>query len=275
MIMNRNTYFSIFGLLIGLNIFFTSCEKVIDIDLNSKNPQIVIEGSITNLQGPYTVLITQTVNFNDANSFPPVAGAIVTISDDIGNSETLTETTPGVYVTSTIQGVSNRNYTLKVLSNGNEYIATSYMHAPVNIDTLTITAETTHNGSKKTINVVFTDPEGIPNYYRFIKTINNISQPTIYVEDDLLQDGNTISTTLRSKYQDETSLKIGDNVQISLQAIDKNVYNYFRTLNQLSGGLGLINQSTSPANPISNFSNGALGYFNAYSVTFKEIEINK
>ena len=273
--MKKYKYLPIFVLLVGLSIFFSSCEKVIEIDLNSKEPQIFIEGNITNLQGPYTVIITQTVNFNDVNNFPPVSGATVTISDNIGNSETLTETSSGVYVTSTIQGVCNRNYTLKVLSNDKEYIATSYMHAPVNIDTLTIVTETTHNGSKKTISVGFTDPEGISNYYRFIKTINNISQTTIYVEDDLLQDGNAISHPLLSKYQDETSIKYGDDVVISLQVIDKDVYDYFRTLSQLSGGSGLINQSTSPANPISNFNNGALGYFNAYSVTFKELTINK
>jgi hypothetical protein len=273
--MKKYGYLSIFVLLIGLNIFFSSCEKVIDIDLNSKEPQIVIEGNITNLQGPYTVLLSQTVNFNEDNNFPTVSGAAVTLSDDIGNSEILTETSPGVYVTSTTQGICNRNYTVKVVADGKEYIATSYLHEPVSIDTLTITTETTHNGSKKTISVGFTDPEGISNYYRFIKTINNIAQTTIYVEDDLLQDGNAIDQPLLSKYQDETTIETGDNVAVSLQVIDKNVYNYFRTLNQLSGGSGLINQSTSPANPISNFNNGALGYFNAYSVTFKELKINK
>jgi hypothetical protein len=262
-----------FMLLIFL-IVFSSCEKVIDIDLVSKENQIVIEGGISNLQGPYTILLSQTVNFDETNSFPPVSGANVTISDDIGNVETLTETSSGVYVTSNIQGVCNRNYTLKVVSNGEEFIATSYMHEPVNIDTLTITTETTHNSSKRTISVGFTDPKGISNYYRFIKTINNIEQSTIYVEDDLLQDGNDISQPLLSKSKEETSLKIGDNVTISLQVIDKNVYNYFRTLNQLIGGSGLMNQSTSPANPISNFNNGALGYFNAYSVTHKELTIN-
>lgn len=266
---------AIIVILLGLNLFFLSCEKTIDIDLNSKEPQIVIEGSITNLQESYTITLAQTVNFNDANIFPPISGANVTISDDFGNVDTLTEISSGVYVTSNIQGVCNRNYTLKVFSNGKEYVATSYMHAPVTIDTLSIVTETTHNDVKKTISVGFTDPEGISNYYRFIKTINNIPQNTIYIEDDLLQDGNAINQALLSKYQDETTIKNGDSVVISLQVIDKNVYNYFRTLNQLNGGSGLINQSTSPANPISNFNNGALGYFNAYSVTFKGLKINK
>ncbi len=271
--MKKSKYRAIVIILLGLILFFSSCEKIIDIDLNSKEPQIVIEGNITNLQGPYTILINQTVNFNYANVFPPVSGAFVTIGDNVGNLDTLTETSPGVYVTSTIQGVYNRIYTLKVLSNGKEFTATSYMHTPVNIDTLTMITETTHKATKKTINVGFTDPAGISNYYRFVKTINNVAQTTIYIEDDFLQDGNAINQPLLSKYQDETTINKGDNVIVSLQVIDKNVYNYFRTLNQLKGGSGLINQSTSPANPISNFNNGALGYFNAYSVTSKELII--
>ena len=66
-----------------------SCQKVIDIDLNSAAPQIVIEGSISDQPGPYTVKITKTVNFSETNIFPAVSGAAVTVSDDAGNSETL------------------------------------------------------------------------------------------------------------------------------------------------------------------------------------------
>lgn len=47
-----------------------------------------------------------------------------------------------------------------------------------------------------------------------------------------------------------------------LQAIDKSVYDYFSSLNKLSAGG--INSSATPANPVSNVSGGALGYFSAH-----------
>lgn len=251
---------------------FSSCEKIIDIDLNTQDPQIVIEGNITNQPGPYSVTLTQTVNFDESNNFPGVSGALVIISDNSGNSETLTESFSGVYSTSEMQGTIGRNYTIKVTTNGKEYTATSNMPAPVSIDTLTVVTENTPKGNDKTIYVNFTDPAGIANYYRFIKIINGITLTTIFVEDDLLQDGNTINQPLLARGQDETSIKTGDTVTVRLQSIDKKVYDYFRTLLQLSGG-GMINQSSSPANPLTNFNNEALGCFNANAVTSKTIII--
>jgi hypothetical protein len=55
-------------------------------------------------------------------------------------------------------------------------------------------------------------------------------------------------------------LKKGDTVTVWLETIDKGVFDYFRTAGSESG------RNASPANPVSNISNGALGYFNASSV---------
>ncbi len=265
----KSTLIGIFNLLLVV-LVFSSCEKVVNIDLNSKDPQIVIEGNINDQPGPYTIKLTNTANFDELNNFPSVSGASVIISDDFGNSETLTETSAGIYSTSTIQGTIGRTYTLKVTANGKEYSAVSKMSSSVILDTLTIVTEQTPKGSNKTIYVNFIDPIGVDNYYRFIKIINGVTQKSIYVEDDLLKDGEAINQPLFARGQDETKLKPGYNVTIVMQSVDKNVYDYFRTLLQLSSS-GLINQSASPANPLSNISNGALGYFNACSVTSKTI----
>ncbi|HBX51788.1 MAG TPA: DUF4249 domain-containing protein [Bacteroidales bacterium] len=261
-----------FVILIVVSFLISSCEKVININLNAKAPQIIIEGIITDQPEPYTVSLTQTVNFDESNNFPPVSGATVIISDNSGYSEILTETTPGIYTTSAIQGTAGKIYTLKVTANGKEYTGVATMPPPVNIDTLTITSVNTPKGSNKTIYVNFTDPTGINNYYRFIKIINGTAQSSIFITDDLLKDGNIINQPLLSRGQDEVKIKSGDMVSVVCQTIDKNVYNYFRSLLQLSTG-GMINQSSSPANPLSNFNNGALGYFNACAVTSKTIVI--
>jgi hypothetical protein len=52
-----------------------------------------------------------------------------------------------------------------------------------------------------------------------------------------------------------------------LQCIGNGAYEYFSTLSQSSSGM----QSSTPSNPASNFSNGALGYFSAYSVRSETI----
>jgi len=77
-----------------ISIISFSCQKVISVDLNSAAPNIVIEGNISDQDGAYEVKISKTVNFDQTNTFPPVTGAGVTIYDNFGNSEKLTEILP-------------------------------------------------------------------------------------------------------------------------------------------------------------------------------------
>lgn len=62
-------------------------------------------------------------------------------------------------------------------------------------------------------------------------------------------------------------LKTGDSVYVILECIDENVYDYFRTAG------GDMSNSASPANPISNISNGALGYFNACTIRSESLVV--
>jgi hypothetical protein len=260
------------SLLIFIFIF-TSCQKVIDLDLNSAAPQIIIEGTVTDQPGPYNVKITQTVNYNEPNVIPVIPNATVIISDNLGNIDTLSETTPGNYNTTSLQGLPGRTYTLKINVNGKEYVSVSTMPYPVSIDTIQTITQTTPKGSNKFVSVKITDPTGVANYYRFIKVINNVVQSTIFIEDDLMQDGNTVKIPLLSKKQTEVKLIKGDTITVLLQSVDVNVYNSFRTLLQLfssgEGPTSMLSQSASPANPQTNISNGALGYFSACAVTSK------
>jgi hypothetical protein len=53
-----------------------------------------------------------------------------------------------------------------------------------------------------------------------------------------------------------------------MESVDSGVYTYLRTLQQT------INQnSATPANPLSNITGGALGYFSAYSYSSQTVII--
>jgi len=251
-----------------ISITGISCEKVVDIDLNSSSPRIVIEGSISDSPGPYYVQLSQTVNFDQSNTFPAVTGAQIGMSDNLGNSELLFEIMPGIYKTSSMQGVPGRTYTLDVIADGKEYVAVSTMPSPVGIDSLTVQDQSFGGNRAKIINVHFQDPANIKNYYRFVEVKKGIEQKFIFLYDDRVQDGSPISSSL---FADEDTLRTGDSVRVELQGIDKGAFDYFRTMRQAGGGGGP--QAASPANPVSNFTNGALGYFNAYSVKSKLIVV--
>lgn len=236
----------------------TSCTKVIDVDLNSKDPMIVIEANISDQPGPYTVRLTQTVNFSEANVFPGVSGAVVTISDDLGNTETLVETTPaGTYQTSTTQGVPGRTYYLNVVANGKTYTAESKMPPLVTLDTVLVEESSAFGGSLFYIFPFFQDPQGLGNSYRCIQTVNGdrVEGSTLFTDDfsDGLINGQPIVAF-------DDSLGTGDSLSIELQCIDRPVYLYFFSLEQTTTG-----QTGAPANPVSNITNGALGYFSAHT----------
>jgi hypothetical protein len=237
----------------------SSCEKIIDLNLDTAAGGIVIVGNVFDRPGATEVKISKTVDFTETNNFPPVRSAIVTIKDSNGHSILLTETNPGSYTTSSLKGVPGVIYTLTVDVNGKTYTATSKMPNPVIINAIFVKKSTT--GNEKEISLNFKDPEDTDNYYRIIEYINNILKSGINIGNDKLYQGEVINYSLGSNaLDDETPLKTGDKVLVQLQSIDKDVFEYFRTSRGNDG------QSASPANPVSNISNGALGYFSACSV---------
>jgi|WetSurMetagenome_2_1015567.scaffolds.fasta_scaffold240970_1 hypothetical protein len=240
----------------------TACEEVISIDYKTSSSQVVIEGNVYDETGPYTINISKSVAIDDPSTYPPVTGATVTISDNAGNAETLAETSSGIYQTSTLQGTPGRTYTLTVTADGQTYIANSTMPAAVEIDSLY--SSKMGDTEIHQVNIDLTDPADIQNYYRLVDVVNGKSLGNDLIANDELSQGKEIKGTL---FYNEEDLKAGDILTIWLETIDKGVYTYFNTAS-------LSNQnSATPANPKSNISNKALGYFNACSVRKKSIVI--
>ncbi len=245
-------------LFIAFVIGFSSCTKVININLNDTSPQLVIQGNVTNVPGITTVTISKTINYSLDNVFPGVSGAKVKITDSTnGTIFTLTEVTTGTYQTATLQGLQGHTYLLSVVLNGTEYKASSTMPTQVNLDSVTFQMNTGFGQTLINPMPNLQDPANINNYYKFIQTINSKITKKVFVFDDRLSDGKYIS---RQIFNDSAYIQIKDTVQLEMQCLDKNVYEYFKELSGLDPTNG---QPTSPANPITNISGGVLGYFNA------------
>lgn len=246
------------------SIVFYSCEKEVDVDLNTASPQVIIEGVITNTPGPYHVQISKTVNFSAANSYPAVSGALVVITDRTSNiTDTLSEDHAGVYETLTIQGISGHSYDLFVSSEGQTYTAATTMPFPVAFDSIEFIHRNNFGNNSIRAAPYFQDPAGVANYYTFNAFVNNRRLSSTFVFNDRLSDGKYITQQL---FMDSAYIKVGDNVLVNMNCVDKNVWDYFNTLAlQAEGGV----QAVAPANPTSNISNNALGYFSAYTVQTK------
>jgi Domain of unknown function (DUF4249) len=245
-----------------LSFFLFSCTKVINVNLNNANPNIVIEGIVSDAPGPYQVLLTQTVNFSDPNIFPPVTGANVKITDSIlGVTDSLLETVPGTYVTQKLlQGLTGHTYQLYVLSNGQTYTASSTMPAKVNLDSVSFYSTNIFGTKSSSAVANFQDPAGIANYYTFTEYVNGQAIDQTFNFSDRLSDGKYIR---RQLFNDSSYINPGDQVTIEMHCVDNQVWQYFNTLGQAKGN---NSQAITPANPLSNISNNALGYFSAQTV---------
>ncbi|WOK04766.1 DUF4249 domain-containing protein [Imperialibacter roseus] len=128
---------------ISFLLFLASCITPFDPDLTQENPKLSVEGTVTDLAGPYAIKLSYSTSYTsgDKKNENTIRDAKVFISDSEGNEEELTYSgNAGTYVTAAdgIQGVAGRYYTLRVeLSNGKAYESYPELmpHAP-EIDTL-------------------------------------------------------------------------------------------------------------------------------------------
>jgi len=251
-------------LLIFASICLFSCKKEVNLNLDDAGPHIVIQGEITDAAGPYSVKINQSVSFSSENSFPAVSGASIKISDNEGHTDSLTETSPGVYSTQLLQGKPGNTYTMTVKALDSLYTAASTMPFPVNFDSITFRRNSPFGSDQITAIPNFQDPAGVKNFYLFNEYLNGLLlTKDIFVFDDRLSDGRYITRGLRNS--DET-LHEGDSLEIQMYCIDEPIFNYFNQLDESGGRGGAFNTAASPANPVSNISSGALGYFSAHTV---------
>ena len=254
--------------LFSLMILFTSCEKVIELDLENTEPTLVIEGNITNQPGPYYVKLTKTLPFEQTGIYPGVENAQVIISDNSGISDTLKYIENGIYATSKLEGKEGSTYNLVVKSEGKTYEAKSTMPQNVPFEAIRINKFTFAGEDQNVVIPIYKDPTSLGNNYNFILTVNDTLDNTYLVWNDNTNNGVENQRPLRSN---NGNLQSGDQVVIEMQSVDMSAYQFYFTLSQIaSGGPG---GGTTPSNPPNNISGGALGLFSAHTTQPRQIVI--
>jgi hypothetical protein len=135
---NPKTHF--FAILLCLAFFqLHSCKEKYWPELDKYEDVLVVDGMITNKPGPYTVRLSVSAPIDSAELIPFTDCQLI-ISDDIGNTENLIETEPGVYMTSPdgLRGIIGRKYQLQISSPEGENYTSAYeeLKAPVGIDSV-------------------------------------------------------------------------------------------------------------------------------------------
>lgn len=235
-------------------LFLVSCTKVIDVDLNSKDPKIVVESNFTAGEAVHRVSVTKTMNFSESGAYPTIDNAVVSVTDDLGNAQVLTFVGNGIYETVGYPVAEGRTYSLTVVADGKTFAASSTVPAVVQIDTILVNKFPFGAEPFYGLVPIRIDPAGVRNFYQFDLFRNDVRVQGIYLQDDEFIDGLPATQPI---FDNEGAFGLGDTAKIDMYCIDQPVYNYFFAL--------LQNATATPANPTSNFSGGCLGYFSARS----------
>lgn len=240
------------------------CEKVIDVPIRDSDTKVVIEGLVTQGTGPHTVRVSKSAPFGASGTGEPIDRAVVTIRTTAGQTDTLRSVGGGRYQTRRLVGTPGVTYTLAVVLDGTAYAATSTMPQPVLLDTLT---QEVAAAGRRVVQAHYDDPADVANFYRFVVYVNDQRLDGVFVSDDRLRNGIRARTPIGTG-PDAPEINPGDRVRVRMECIDARVYDYLKSLADLLGG-----QALTPANPNTNLSGGALGYFSAQTASTNSLTV--
>lgn len=266
--------------LIVLCICFNliGCEEVINVDLESSEPKLVIDASLKwqkgTLGNEQTIYLSTTGSYY-SNTVPAANGANVTVVDSNGTIFTFIEVpNTGKYVCSNFVPAINRTYTLFVSYNGKNYTATDKLYAVPTITTVEQRNNAGFTGNQIELKYNFLDNPNEANFYLEQYQVPFRPYPLYGVFNDEFTNGNPMFSLIFGQ-----DIATGQQIKFTLHGISQSYFNYMNILIGVSGGLSNGPFSTPPATVRGNIVNTtnsedyALGYFRLSEVDVKEYTV--
>jgi len=231
-------------------ILLSSCEEVVQIDLKTSPPKLVVEASINWLKNStgnlQSIKLTTTTDFYN-NTIPTVSGAEVFIknsSNTIFYFDEIPQT--GEYV----------------CTNFEPYTATEVLKSVAPITEITQNNEGGFSGNDIEIKTYYSDPINETNYYLYKYEYSNQPIPDYYADEDTFFQGNSFFSISQNN-----EIKSGDEIVVTHYGISEAYYNYMNVLLSIAGNTGGSPFQSPPATVRGNIinttnpKNYALGYF--------------
>jgi len=234
----------------------TSCEKVIDLDLENSESRIVIEGNLNDLDVDQLIRITKTVAFGTDRKSEPIPDASVMVRSSANEEMNFVYESDGYYRAQNFQVRPGLKYSLEVIAEGEYYRSSVSMPPYVAIDSLGVTKEKIFTEERYYPTFKFYDPAQIDNYYLYEIAVKNSPMRFASTYNDKFNDGKYITHEVSDRNID---LELDDEVRVIRYCVDASVYKFWNEFQAANPG------GAAPGNPSSNISNGALGYFSVAS----------
>nr|WP_294785086.1 DUF4249 domain-containing protein [uncultured Flavobacterium sp.] len=216
------------------SIFFTACEDVVDVDLDTAPPKLVIEAAINWQKGStgkqQVIKLTTTTGYFD-DLIPIVTGAVVYVKNSKNEKFNFVDLNKsGRYVCNNFKAEINEQYILTVINAGSTYTATETLKSVAPITRIEQKNDGGFTGKDIEIKSYFTDPGDEENYYLFKYTYAKKVTSNFYVSEDKFYQGNEIFSTT-----DDEDLKAGDEIEVTHYGISKTYFNYMNILVSIAG----------------------------------------
>lgn len=280
-------------------ILFSACEKAINFSPQNVNTSVVVEAYIENDQAPM-VILSRSMDYFSKISPDILAGSFIHNAEIFISNGTKTHKlkeygVPAgngytVYfysidsssLATAFVGQLNTAYSLLIVSEGKEYTSNTTIPALAKtIDSLWWKPAPANPDTTKVVVMSRTkDPAGFGNYIRYYTKVNDslFFPPPASVFDDQIIDGTTYEVEVEHgvdrneeiDFENYSFFMRGDSVTVKFTNIDRNTYDFWRTMEFSYASIG--NPFSSPTKVLGNVK-GALGYFGGYAVQYKTIVI--
>ena len=243
-----------------------SCEQVVDIDLKTAAPKLVVEANINwqkGTSGSMQSIKLSTTTAYFSNTYPVVNNAVVTVKNSANISFNFIEmNNSGVYQCLNFVPQINEKYTLTIISNGQTYAATETLKPIATITKIEQKNDGGFLGKSKEIKAFYLDPAAENNFYLYRYQYSGVAKPDTYVDEDEFFQGNPFFSVSQN-----SDLKTGDIVTVTHFGISQQYQNYLSILLAIAGNSGGGPFQSPPATVRGNvvnqtsFENFPLGYF--------------
>ncbi len=245
---------------------FSSCEDVIEVDLNDAAPRLVIEANMYKWktgESSALVKLTTTAPFFD-NEIPVVSNAEVKLTNQNGQEYRFDYINNGLYGSS-FSPEPNVDYTLLITYEGETYTSTEKLYTTSQLEYVEQKNDGGFLGEDIELKVFYNDPAAEKNFYFFEGLCEKGDILSVYKDEFF--NGNLIFA-----YYVVKDVEPGDEVVFYLYGTSERFYNFMYVLLQQTGGQGGPFQ-TQPATVrgnivnLNNPDNFPLGYFRVSEVS--------
>ena len=260
--------------LIILIIIFHSCEKVIDIETEFDDKRLVIDANISkhrdSIDGIASVKLSETIPyFSDQESIVKNASVKIETNQIVYN---LVYNNDKKEYSSIIENINNEEFVLSIIRNENTYTSSEKLITTPKIKSVIFGDRKSLNKDEVELRVTFIDPPEKGNYYLWKFGPKKSGKYDYLPALDKYINGNEFTFSF---FIDKTEyLQNSDFINIEINGISENYYNYLNILTSQAGAQNGRPFSTSSSIIRGNISNLVseekfpLGYFRVYEFDY-------